>query len=171
MSKYDNKDWSSVPFYRKRYFVVIWMFLFWPISLLCVLTGRIYRKVKNPTGNPASPQAMALKPTANIAVALWPLFIAVMFTGINTAFVQPQRTCESIQHTAIKALDGATLMHNLHISVISFSQPTELYRKGDVLTCAMQAKLSNARVVTIKYVGSQDSVNHDEYTVYSKIEN
>lgn len=44
-------SYEEVPWFRKRWFVILAIFLFTPITLLIVLTGDIYTKKKDGSAN------------------------------------------------------------------------------------------------------------------------
>lgn len=163
MAKFDNQNWDKVPFYRKRIWVFVWMFLFWPISLLSVLTGRVYRKT--------SEGAKALWMGTNVAVVVWPAIVGIVFALLmpNQASVK-SLSCENQEKTAIKAIDGSTLLHTLHVRVITNSQPVRLSKDGKGIYCQTVATLSNTKTVTLKYHAFIDPNHDNRYLVVAKIE-
>lgn len=45
--KFENRTWENTSAFRKRWFVWLWLFLFWPVAWASAVSGRIYKKDKN----------------------------------------------------------------------------------------------------------------------------
>ncbi len=165
MAKFDNQDWDKVPFYRKRVWVFVRTILFWPIALLSVLTGRVYRKT--PEGTRAVSEGL------NIAVAtlgLCVLFaLAIVVGPTQNSSPTSGISCKNTEKTAISAIEGGAWFHLLHIKVISNSKPVRLSKDGKGIHCQMTAILSNAKTVTIKYHTSPDPNHRDQTLVTARV--
>lgn len=175
--KFENRTWENTSKFRKRWFVWLWIFLFWPVAWISAVSGRIYCK------DPAAKNGVnrtSLFFNFFIVVILPIMAVAVLVLVTQTAqysqYAEPssaqansatsnnvqtaaahvnsnsahKRFCRNATPSIIRVINNISLLQTEHVKVIDHNKAKfASYDSGSNTThCTIGVTLSNTSNMT-----------------------